>query len=561
VRGSALVVALAGLLCYAPPALARWSPPARPAGCARALALDAAPLIVFPSSGPQARSGPGALIWAAPPRCHVADAGVEDVGGTAAAAHALGRIAAGAAAGASAEAVGASFDAGDLPGSGGPLSGGAGDLTAIMAAAGTAAGQVVVAGSAAATGVLAEGAAATGVLAEGRTVGAFATARPLGGPPAPIAASSSYLGDTVLASPVPQRRAGWAIAVRVQRHYSRAFAAPRVIPVGPGPVSAVAATMDYRADILLVWAARGGVYARAIARSSRIEPAHRLGNAAADPEIQALISDDGHAIVAWSSRAAAPNGVLRTTIALSISGADLAFKQPRVLERFTDLRGYTLPAGSLRLVRLSSEAVMIAWTGIDGGRYVVRASPVSLRRGAWAPVVVSGSTALPHGTAGTAARITDAVLAALVPGPDAEALALWSAAPRRSSGAPNLQRRAIFAARGHYAGPGEVSFEAPEGLAPPGPNGPPAVAFDPGSGRALAAWAALGAGGTRIVYALRAAGPASAALSPIGGVARNRPSPVLVLAGAALAVLALAAGRHGLFSLLHLPHRVRAHRG
>ena len=63
------------------------------------------------------------------------------------------------------------------------------------------------------------------------------------------------------------------------------------------------------------------------------------------------------------------------------------------------------------------------------------------------------------------------------------------AAPRLPSGALDYRRRrAIGAAWGHYAGHGEALFAAPEAVAAPGANGPPAVAFDPQSDRALAAW-------------------------------------------------------------------------
>jgi hypothetical protein len=496
-----------------------------------------------------------------------------------------------------AEAVGATVAADDLPGSGAPLASGAGNLAEVMTAAGTAAGQVVVAGSAQDAPGASAGArigAGMGALAEGRMVGAFAAARPLGGPAAPVAASSGYLGDTVLASPVRTRSAGWAIAVRAQRHYSAAFAASRLVPVGTGPVSAVAATMDYRADILLVWTARGGVYAREIAQASRLEPTRRLGSAAADPEVRALLSDDGHAIVAWRSQTALGGAQQRTTIELSISGASLAFRGARLLERFRDPRGFALPPGSLRLIRLSSEAVMLAWTGIDSGRYVVRASPVSLHRGAWAPVVISGArAAAPFGVAavpvgapgsGSASDATsapgssgvsatpgsapaagsglhreDAVLAALVPGPHAEALALWSAAPRLSSGAPNPRRRAILAARGHYAGPGEVAFEASEVVAPPGPNEPPTAAFDPQTGRALAAWVTLGVGGSRIAYALRAAGSASSPPPAQASASTGRTSPTFALS--AFALLALAAAAAVLYRAPRRPALMRARRG
>lgn len=462
-RALALCGALAVVLAAAPPTEALWSAPARPAGCAAALSA-VAPLIVFPSSGPQSRSGPGALLWDAPRDC-APDA-------------------------APAEAFGATLSPEDLPGQGVPLGSGAG-LAGVAAASGTAAGQVVAVG----------GSARGGALMEGRTAGAF-TARLLGGPGLPATASSAYLGDTVLASPVRTRRGGWAIAVRVQRHYSSAFGSPRVVPVGPAPVNAVAVAMDYRADVLVVWASSGRVHALVIAAAGTVGPTRSLGSAGAEPRLGALISDDGHAIAAWSSRSAAPGKGTRTTVELNLCEAspDSAAGPcgARMVERFRDLPGQVPPVASLRLIRLSSEAVMMAWTGASRGHYVVRVSPVSLRRGAWAPVTISAA----HGQ--------DALLADLVPGPHAEALVLWTTAPRLPGGGPDVRRRAILAARGHYAGAGEVALAAPETVAPPGPNGMPAAAFDPGTGQALAAWVTHGggvAGVGRIAYVLRPAEP------------------------------------------------------
>lgn len=202
----------------------------------------------------------------------------------------------------------------------------------------------------------------------------------------------------------------------------------------------------------------------------------------------------------------------------------------------------------------------MAWTGTSLGRYAVRVSPVSLRRGAWAPVTISGPTpgagaAARSGASATATRASgpaearratsagavDAVLADLVPGPHAEALALWSAAPRLPGGGPNPRRRAILAARGHYAGAGEVAFAAPEAVAPAGPNGTPAAAVDPQTGRALAAWVTLagGANSSRIAYALRAAGPASAP-APVAAIAQGSRRGAGVGIATVLGVLALA---------------------
>jgi hypothetical protein len=499
-----LCAVLAAALWVAPVARAGWSAPARPPGCTAALATPG-PLVVFPSADPQTRSGPGALLWTAPRGC-----AARGVGGGAA------------------ETLGATLGADDLPGRGRALVPEAGDLAVVTAATGTAAGDVLTVGSSTA------------------------------------AAASGYLGDAVLALPVRSRQGGWELAVRVQRHYNSALGRPRLVPAGAGPVEAVAAALDYRAEILLVWAARGEVYARELPAAGAAGPARRLGPAGADPEIGALLSDDGHAIVAWRSQSVvgsgsspagtvggegvrtASGGGTSTAIELSLfqtgPGAVLEPGSLRQVERFRDPPGFPPPPGSLRLIRLSSEAVMLAWTALGADdRYVVRASPVSLRRGAWAPVTISGATG---------PRAVDAVLADLVPGPDAEALALWSAGPRLPSGAPGRAGSgpwAILAARGHYAGRGEVAFEAPEPIAPAGPNGPPAAAFDPQTGQVLAAWVTLagGAGAGRLAYALRAAGPASTP-APAGAhtatgtsssvVALPLLAPLLLVAAAALAL-------------------------
>ena len=538
---AALIAALLIPPCAASTAAARWSAPARPAGCTAALPSTSAPSVVFPGANPTTRSGPGALLWSAPRGCVVGAAAIEAVG--AAAGKAVGTAAG--------EAVGAPLGDDDLPGRDRALAAGAdaGNLAEVVAAAGTATGQVLAVGG--------------GDLAEGDSVGTFGAPRSLGGPATPVALASAYLGDVAIASPVRIRGSGWAIAVRVQRHYAESPAAARLVPVGASPVEAVAAAMDYRAEVLLVWASGGAVYARALSPAGALGPVRRLGSFAAGSlnlELRALLSDDGHAIVAWRSQSAAPDGAPRTTIELSISGSGLAFGAPRVLERFRDLGGFVPPAGSLRLPRLSSEAVMIAWTGVDAGRYVVRASPVSLHRGAWAPVVISGG-----------GPATDAVLADLAAGPDAEAFALWRTAPSLADGAPGPAGSAswtIRAARGHYAGRGEVSFAAPELVAAPGPNGPPAVAVDPTSGRVLAAWVTLagGSGVGRIMYALRAAGsrsaPAPAAASSTHAARRvlgGHGGVALIVGLCLLAVLVLAGAL--LFAVSRRPEYVRARRG
>ncbi len=116
----------------------------------------------------------------------------------------------------------------------------------------------------------------------------------------------------------------------------------------------------------------------------------------------------------------------------------------------------------------------------------------------------------------------EAILADIAPGPDAEAVAVWRVAPRLpgsgrvGSGRVGPIAWAIRAARGHYAGRGEVSFDAPEQVTPAGANGPPAVAIDPASGNALAAWVSL-AGVPHIEYAVRDPAETRSAEAPSAG--------------------------------------------
>jgi hypothetical protein len=533
VLGWSLCVACAPVATAAP--LAQWSPPRLLAGCAQA-SSPAPPLVVFPSSQPRVRSGPGALLWTGLGGCGGALAGTEG-GGSGAAAGAGER-----------EALAAPLGPNGLPGRGRALNtagpAGAGPVEIAMGA-GTALGQVIVMGSGtrgAAAGrdtaaTEPKGAAAGGRLTEGRLPSAFSRPLALGGPAAPDAVTSGYLGDTAIASTIwvrgagpavggvtragarPARRGAWAIAVRVQRHYSLAPSAARLLAAGVSRPSALAVAMDYRGDVLVTWVAAGrSIEAREIDAGVAVGPVERVGVGVGVTEPRALISDDGHAIVVWREQALARRGAGRTSIEVSISGPGMVFGRARSVERFTDLPGLAPASGSLRLTRLSSEAVMMAWTGMRAGRYVVRASPVSLRRGVWAPVTIS-----PRGR--------QALLAALVAGPRAEALALWTTAPRLRDGRLDRRRRAIFAAWGHYGGHGEARFAVPEAVAPAGPNGIPGVAFDPQSDMALAAWA-TGARTPRIVYARRAAGPPAGSAVALE-VGRARPAvPARAAAGA-----------------------------
>jgi len=425
-----------------------WSEPASLGGCAGA----ESPWVVFPSDSPRHSTGAGAIAWSAGAQCAgkggvlVAAIGSDDVPLTPAPA----RVA-----------------------SGGEIA-----LRGPLEAAGAPHGDIVIAGSAPA------GAAPGGMFTEGHTTGPFSRPLATAGPASPVALDTAYLDDVAIASPVPGSGSGNGVALRVQRHMAKAFAGPvAASPSGPGPVESLRVALDYRSDALVVWRAAGAIYARYMPASGRAHPIERLGGAGPDPGIAALASDDGRGIVAWADRATSD-----TSIYLDISAVGARFGRPRLLERFADPGGLASPNGSPSLVRLSSETVMIAWAGSAQGRWVVRTAPV-YTNGLQSVNTISATGA-------------DALLAALVPGPRDEAFVLWTEPQRTAQGLASTSQQAIFAARGTDEHGGVSVFGAPEQLAPAGPNGDPAVAVDPDSDRAVAAWKRADG---RIAYSIRAA--------------------------------------------------------
>jgi hypothetical protein len=457
-------------------AAALWSAPTVLSACP----ATEAPLVVFPSDSPTRATGPGAIVWDAASGCpgelgtRVAPLGGEDVPGS--------------------SAVPRTAD-GRAPRLRGPL-----------AAGGAPYGRIVLAGFAPVSPVRPPGTPQPAVtaplqaeLTEGPALGPFVTPTsssgesalgPFSAPAAgsgesaPTALATAYLGDVALASP-SHARAGEGVGLRVQRHRAKTFARPITVSAGAsGRVTALTVALDYRSDALVVWRQGETIYARDLPASGRTRaPIQRLGPAIGpSSRIAALLSDDNRGIVAWSAQRDK-----QTSVYLDLSATGVRFGAPRLLERFVDPAGLGPPEGSSpRLVRLSSESVMLAWTGSGGSEWSVRTAAIDLNG------LGAVSTISPEGH--------DGVLAALAPGPDGEALALWTEPQRAADGSKELDRQEIFAARGIDAYPARTIFGEPEEVAAPGPNSGATVALDPDGGRAVAAW--RGAGG-EIDYSIR----------------------------------------------------------
>ncbi len=311
---------------------------------------------------------------------------------------------------------------------------------------------------------------------DGHASGPFVQLWSGSGSAGPISLATGYLGDVAAFD---------GSTVRVERYYSNVLS-QRATVTAPR-VSQTTIALDYRSDALALWVASGTLYARYLPARGAPRAPQTLARVGAHARISALLSDAGRATVAWADDRAG-----RTSVYVDRSAAGVRFAAPpRLLEHVRDPDGLPSPPGSPSLVRLSTEGAMIAWAGAASGRWAVRTAMVG----------ASGAGDATTTTA-TAASGGDALLAALAPGPNGEALALWSEPQPGADGRPDTGSEALFSARVSALASGRTRVDAPEQVAPPGPNGDATVALDPSDDRAVAAW--RGAGG-EVRYAIRTA--------------------------------------------------------
>jgi hypothetical protein len=427
-----------------PPA---WSNPSTLAECD----LANGPQVAFPSASPSTPTGAGAIVWASDPStCGVPTPPV---------AHAPWGL--------SVAALGPTDRARltstrSLAGSSGVNS---------VAVGGTF-GRVAVAVAPDGSGASAHGGIA---VLQGRASEPLGPPMLLTGAQPPFALTRAYLGDVAIATVVP----GPAIAVRLERYFRPGFARARLIPISAGRVTALTATMDYRADVLLVWQQSDAIYAHMLRASGRPDPTQRVAPSGPDPQLHALVSDNDHGMIAWSSSDDAKRSRARTRVYLDLSAAGVRFGSPQLLASFADPQRVGRSSGSLALVRLSSENVVLAWTAAEHGHYVVRGAPAVFA--ATRPTVRLSD---PH---------AQAVLADLAAGPAREAVALWKNGPRLRGGRLDKSQTELWAARASIGRHDRLRSRSPEMIAAAGPNVAPSVAVDPANDRAVAAWLALGA--------------------------------------------------------------------
>jgi hypothetical protein len=431
------------------------------------------PHVVFPAADPFHASGQGAILWSGNPAdCSPAEA------------------AAGAAVGI------APFEPDHTLGAPQPLPAAAAPaLTELNAVTSTGNGRIVLAGGIGPT------AGAAGGLSQGPASGPFTIAARLGGPSSPVAVTSSYLGDVAIASVSTGNR----VELRLERRDAPRFGPPIVLSSRPAAISALAVNLDYRGDAVVAWAAKGAIFVRVRASTGVLLPIQRVASSPLAPRLETLISDDNRAIVAWESDRTAVGSATRiTSTYLDISVPGIHFTGPRLLERFVDPPGFAPPATGLQLVRLAYEGVIVGWTGLLDGHFVVRTAPVSVTARRPTTTVSDPNS--------------DAMLADMATGPKGEVIALWTTAPR--TGNPAQAAARILSARGVSEASGVTRFDPPQVVSGPGDLLAPRVAIDPVTDVAVAAWRE-GDTNPGIDYAVREGSAAQAATAGAPGTAKG----------------------------------------
>ncbi len=303
-----------------------WSTPRTLSTCP---ALETAQ-VLFPGDSPSDATGPGAVLWRASPRC---------AGGEGA------RI--------------SHLDPDGVPGAESPLRTAAGRpiaLTGPLAASVAPHGEIMLAS----TGGLRTG---VGQLAEGLADGPFS---PLAAVAAPFALAHGYLGDVAVASALAAGTCAAARRALLRADPRSPPGAARREPTRGSRTALARARLPHRRtrDLGAGRLAAGSLATRIGGRAPAPAPGERSGCRPREPRCSATTT--ARSLLSPRTSAAGP------ACSWPVRARAFASRRRMLLEQFRDPPGVPAPSASPRLVRLSSESVMIAWAGVAAGRWVIR---------------------------------------------------------------------------------------------------------------------------------------------------------------------------------------------
>jgi hypothetical protein len=246
----------------------------------------------------------------------------------------------------------------------------------------------------------------------------------------------------------------------------------RVDNVAVRQISAVA--INPRGDMLIAWAANGGVFARIRTAGGTLYDTERLGNPG-EPvrQISAVLTADRAAAVAWEAQdvgEGTPGSAATVDATFKEAGASHHFHSSQRLATVPALStGHYVGSRGVKLVLSPDERISAAWTGYANGRFVVRTAEVSGFRFVGAQTLSDPAT--------------DSVFHDIAAGPSSEFAVAWEtgvAGVDAGVGTPGLAAA--------LRDPNAAAFDPAESIVTGTPALDAVVRFDPSTGRAVAAW-------------------------------------------------------------------------
>ncbi|MDQ5832495.1 MAG: hypothetical protein M3550_05475 [Actinomycetota bacterium] len=236
--------------------------------------------------------------------------------------------------------------------------------------------------------------------------------------------------------------------------------------------------INTRGDVAIVWdrfsrRGRRDVFGQILTASGKLRPRQRVGTAPAGPRYRIALTDDRRVVAAWVAQNISECDAHAGEIAVAQASKGGRFGRAR---RLTTLAitgcGRYASDPAVQFARAPGGRVLIAWSGNEGARWVVRAGELGAA-GVESVAVVSD-------------RGSDAVLADLALGSRGEAVLLLADGVGGSD--PTGPNRLLAVTRGWDRG----SFTAPELVADRAGIGS-SVTFDPLTSRATVAYPATDA--------------------------------------------------------------------
>jgi len=252
----------------------------------------------------------------------------------------------------------------------------------------------------------------------------------------------------------------------------------RPVRIARGRRLGAGVAINRRGDVAIMWdrfnrRGRRDVYGQILTASGKLRARQRVGAAPAGPRYRIALTDDRRVVAAWVAQQVNECHAHAGEIAVAQAAKGGRFSRARRLTTLaiTGCGRYVSDPG-VQFARAPDGRVLIAWSGNEGGRWVVRAGELGAAG-------VEGTTVVSD-------RARDAVLADLALGSRGEAVLLLADGVGGSD--PTGPNRLLAVTRGWNRG----GFTAPE-LVADGTGSGSSVTFDPLTSRATVAYPATDA--------------------------------------------------------------------